>query len=298
MQQGLVNSGEEKAAAQAELAARNLEDAAARADTRFTQEDLDRVNAKVRRRGEDADRAARASERRLGRLAAPPARGRRSACGRAQAGPAADETADAFALRLAPIERAADVAQRRAENANMALESVKTQLALAHYEGRAWATRFELAHTKDLPRAASAYENLVGSLTALQSWTEYQKQQLDNTTSFLATLGRGAQRVTCRSSDARAARRLRPARVHSAGLAGRDAAARADVLALARERRQPGHVAPARRSRPRWLGRQHALGEAAVDLRAVQRRGQLRDCRRPQDRRTAIGDDWQDGRRC
>ncbi|MET0731546.1 MAG: mechanosensitive ion channel domain-containing protein [Casimicrobiaceae bacterium] len=188
MQQGLVNSGEEKAAAQAELRLATSKIAAARADTRFTQEDLDRVNAKVagevktltaqlERANAAWDSSRRASDEAAKRLA--DAR---------KPGPAADETADAFALRLAPLERAADVAQRRAENANMALESVKTQLALAHYEGRAWATRFELAHTKDLPRAASAYENLVGSLTALQSWTEYQKQQLDNTTSFLATL--------------------------------------------------------------------------------------------------------------
>ena len=188
MQQGLVNSGEEKAAAQAELRLASSKVATARADTRFTQQDLDRVNAKVA--GEvktltaEIERANAAwdSARRAGDEAT-----KRLADAR-KTGPAADETADAFALRIAPLERAADVAQRRAENANMALESVKTQLALAHYEGRAWATRFELAHTKDLPRAASAYENLVGSLTALQSWTEYQKQQLDNTTSFLATV--------------------------------------------------------------------------------------------------------------
>ena len=138
----------------------------------------------------------------------------------------------------------------------MALESVKTQLALAHYEGRAWATRFELARTKDLPRAASAYENLVGSLTALQSWTEYQKQQLDNTTSFLATLETRLRSAS--PAEAATLRELRDVYVQ------RESILRGSLVAtqpLERmfsrwraQRRQPGHVAPARRAHPRWRG--------------------------------------------
>lgn len=188
MQQAITNSNEEKLTAQAELRLVNSKIATARADTRFTQEDLDRVTARLggdvkaltaelERANAAWDVARRAADETAKRLA--DAR---------KAGASADESADAFSRRLAPLERTADLAQRRAENANMALEGVKTRLALAHYETRAWTTRFELARTKDLPRAANAYENLVGSLTALQAWTEYQKQQLDNTTSLLATM--------------------------------------------------------------------------------------------------------------
>ena len=159
-----MNSGEEKAAAQAELRLASSKVATARADTRFTQQDLDRVNTKVagevktltaeleranaawdscaarRRRGDEAPWQTRA--RRVPLRTKPRTRSR---CSRA-------------ARALPPTSRSG-----RAENAEHgARERQDAQLALAHYEGRAWATRFELARTKDLPRAASAYENLVG----------------------------------------------------------------------------------------------------------------------------------------
>jgi len=188
MQQGLANLVEQKAAAQANLRLADARLAAARADTRFTKEDLDRLDARLADEakalngalaGANAayDAARRASEQAGKRLA----EARKAA---ADAG----VTGDALAARVLPLERAADVAQRRAENAQMAQEGVKTQLALANYQRRAWAMRYELSRTKDLPRAAGAYENLVGSMTALQSWNEYERQQLDNTTTFLATL--------------------------------------------------------------------------------------------------------------
>jgi len=124
-----------------------------------------------------------------------------------KAGAGPTETAEAFAARTKALERAAEIAQRRAENASTVLESVRTQMALDHYEQKAWAMRYELMQTKDLPRAAAAYENLVGSLTALQSWNEYQRQQLDNTTSFLATLE--TRMRTASADDAAALQELR-----------------------------------------------------------------------------------------
>ena len=188
IQTSLSSVNEEKSVAQADLRLAKAKVAAARASTRFTQEDLDRVNARIA-----AD--VRAITAVLDRAIADSERQRRAADDAAKrlddarkAGARAGESAEAFAGRIVALERAAELAQRRAENATIALESARTQMALDHYEQRAWSTRFEVGQTKDLPRAAAAYENLVGSLTALQSWNEYQRQQLDNTTSFLATL--------------------------------------------------------------------------------------------------------------
>ncbi|HET9045467.1 MAG TPA: mechanosensitive ion channel domain-containing protein, partial [Casimicrobiaceae bacterium] len=207
MKTALSNATEEKGAAQAELRLATAKVAAARASTRFTQEDLDRVTSRV-----DADVKVLNSV--LDRSIAEEARQRRAAeeavkrlDDARKAGAVAGESAEAFTVRIGSFERAAELAQRRAENANITLESVRTQLALDHYMQKAWATRYELAQTKDLPRAAAAYENLVGSLTSLQSWNEYQRQQLDNTTTFLATL-----EVRLRSASADEAAALRDMR--------------------------------------------------------------------------------------
>ena len=48
--------------------------------------------------------------------------------------------------------------------------------------------RYELMQSNDLARESAAYENLVNSLAGLQAWNEYQKQQLDNAASFVATM--------------------------------------------------------------------------------------------------------------
>ena len=188
MQVARANTTAEKAVAQAELRLADAKLAAVRAATRFTQEDLDRVNARLAAEAKALnaalDRAIAESDRR--RRTADEAARRLDAVRKAGAAPG--ESADAFDARLTALERAAEVAQRRAENANFALESVRTQIALDHYEQKAWTMRYDVAQTKDLPRAADAYANLVGSLATLQSWNEYQRQQLDNTTSFLATL--------------------------------------------------------------------------------------------------------------
>ncbi len=188
MQTALSNAAEEKAIAHADLRLADAKLAAARASTRFTQDDLDRVTTRIaadtRALGAVLERSIAESERL--RRVAEDAFHRLDAA--RKAGAAAGESTDAFAVRTAALERAAELAQRRAENANITLESVRTQLALDQYERKAWQTRYEVTQTQDLPRAAAAYENLVGSLTALQSWNEYQRQQLDNTTSLLATL--------------------------------------------------------------------------------------------------------------
>src|SRR5213078_2016874 len=111
-------------------------------------------------------------------------------------GPMAGEAPEAYAARVATYDRDTDVAQRRAENASLALDGSKTQLALIDYEHKAWTVRYELMHSNNLTREASGYENLVNSLAGLQAWNEYQKQQLDNAASFVATLDsklRGAE---------------------------------------------------------------------------------------------------------
>src|SRR5207244_11304102 len=54
------------------------------------------------------------------------------------------ESPATYDARIATLDRDADVSQRRAENANLALDGVKTQLALIDYEHKAWTMRYEL----------------------------------------------------------------------------------------------------------------------------------------------------------
>ena len=124
-----------------------------------------------------------------------------------KAGAMTGEAPEAYAARVAIYDRDADLAQLRAENANLALDGAKTQLALLDYEHKAWAMRHDLMQSRDLAREAVAYENLVNSLAGLQAWNDYQKQQLDNSASFVATLEsklRGAS-----PAEARALRDMR-----------------------------------------------------------------------------------------
>ena len=187
-EQGRTNVAEEKAAAQAELRLTKSQIAVARGATRFTKDDLDRIAARLadeskavanemdkqtviwKERRREADEAIkRLSDAR-------------------KTGPMAGEAPEAYAARVATYDRDTDVAQRRAENANLALDGAKTQLALIDYEHKAWTVRYDLMQSHNLARETVAYENLVSSLAGLQAWNEYQKQQLDNAGSSVATL--------------------------------------------------------------------------------------------------------------
>jgi small-conductance mechanosensitive channel len=188
VQQGRTNATEEKGAAQADLRLTKTQLASARSATRFTKDDLDRIDARLageskvvageldrqtaawKERTRDADEAVKrlADARKAGALPA--------------------ESREAYDARIATLDRDADISLRRAENANLALDGVKTQLALIDYEHKAWTMRYELMQSSDLARESAAYENLVNSLAGLQAWNEYQKQQLDSAASFVATL--------------------------------------------------------------------------------------------------------------
>ncbi|HEY3179140.1 MAG TPA: mechanosensitive ion channel domain-containing protein [Casimicrobiaceae bacterium] len=216
MQQGLANVAEEKGAANAELRLAKAKVAAARADTRFTKDDLDRIDARL---AGDAKALAgdltRATAARNDRSRASDGAANRLAEAR-KAGTGASETPETFAARIDALEREADLAKQRAENARIALEGAKTQIALVDYERKAWATRYEITQSKNLAREASAYENMIGSLTALQAWNEYQKQQLDTASSFVATLETKLRGVS--SEDAPAVRELRDIYVQREGI--------------------------------------------------------------------------------
>jgi chromosome segregation ATPase len=155
MQQGLANAAEEKGTANAELRLAKAKVAAARADTRFTKDDLDHIDARLAGDAKaltgELNRAIavwndrnRASDGAANRLA--DAR---------KAGMSAGETPETFAARIDTLEREADVAKRRAENASIALEGVKTQVALVDYERKAWATRYEIRQST-ISRASRA----------------------------------------------------------------------------------------------------------------------------------------------
>jgi potassium-dependent mechanosensitive channel len=186
--QARANTVEEMAAARADLRLVKAQLVVARASIRFTQEDLDHVLARLvgdsKAVNGDIDRQTviwkerrREADEAIKRLA--DAR---------KAGAMGGEAPEAYAARVATLERDADVTQRRAENANLALDGLRTQLALVDYERRAWTARYELMKSRDLARETTAYENLVNSIANLQAWNEYQKQQLDSATSFVATL--------------------------------------------------------------------------------------------------------------
>jgi potassium-dependent mechanosensitive channel len=187
-EQGRANVVEEKAAAQADLRLTKAQLTVARRAIRFTKEDLDRIDARLSGEAKtvagELDRQTviwterrREADEAVKRLT--DAR---------KAGAMTGEAPEAYAARVAIYERDADLAQRRAENANLALDGAKTQLALLDYEHKAWAMRHDLMQSRDLAREAVAYENLVNSLAGLQAWNDYQKQQLDNAASFVATL--------------------------------------------------------------------------------------------------------------
>src|SRR5439155_15760322 len=188
VQQSRTNAAEEKGTAQADLRLTKAQLAIARTATRFTKDDLDRIDARLageskalsgeldRQTGVWKDRKREAEDT-----------AKRFADAR-KAGALPAESPDAYAARIAALDRDADVSQRRAENANLALDGVKTQLALIDYEHKAWTMRYELMQSNDLTRESAAYENLVNSLAGLQAWNEYQKQQLDNAASFVATM--------------------------------------------------------------------------------------------------------------
>jgi potassium-dependent mechanosensitive channel len=188
VQQGLTNAAEEKRAAQADLRLAKAQLAVARSAIRFTKDDLERIDARLA--GE-----AKALTAELDRQTSVWKDRKREADDAAKrladarkAGASPTESPLAFDARIATLDRDADVSQRRAENANLALDGVKMQLALNGYEHKAWTTRYELMQSNDLGREAAAYENLVNSLAGLQAWNEYQKQQLDNAASFVAEL--------------------------------------------------------------------------------------------------------------
>ncbi|HYT95726.1 MAG TPA: mechanosensitive ion channel domain-containing protein, partial [Casimicrobiaceae bacterium] len=188
VQQGRTNATEEKGAAQADLRLTKAQLAVARAATRFTKDDLDRIDARLA--GESKTLAGELDRQTAGwkerKREADDAAKRLGDARKAGALPA--ESPEAFDARIAALDREADVSQRRAENANLALDGAKTQLALIDYEHKAWTMRYELMQSHDLVRESAAYENLVNSLAGLQAWNEYQKQQLDNAASFVATL--------------------------------------------------------------------------------------------------------------
>ena len=186
--QSRANAAEEKAAALADLRLRKSQLAIARSAMRFTKEDLDRVDARLAREskaiaGELDRQTALWNERRREADEAI----KRLADAR-KAGAMSGEAAEAYTARVATLDRDADVAQRRAENANLALDGIKTQLALIDYEHKAWSARYEIMQSNDLAREAAGYENLVNGLAGLQAWNEYQKQQLDSAASYVATL--------------------------------------------------------------------------------------------------------------
>src|SRR5207237_1440449 len=166
----------------------NAQLAIARSATRFTKDDLDRIDARLagesKALGGELDRQTAVwKERRRGADDAV----KRLADAR-KAGALPGESSEAYDARVATLDRDADVSQRRAENASLTLDGVKTQLALVDYEHKAWTMRYELMQSTDLARESAAYENLVNSLAGLQAWNEYQKQQLDNAASSVATL--------------------------------------------------------------------------------------------------------------
>ena len=186
--QARANAAEEKAAAEADLRLSKAQINVARSAMRFTKQDLEQVEARLagdsKAVGGEIDRQTslwkerrREADEAVERLA-----------NARKAGAMAGEAPEAYAARVAVLDRDADVAQRRAENANLALDGLRTQLALIDYEHKAWTVRYELMQSRDLAREATAYENLVNSIANLQAWNEYQKQQLDNAASFVATL--------------------------------------------------------------------------------------------------------------
>ena len=144
VQQGRTNATEEKGAAQADLRLTKTQLASARSATRFTKDDLDRIDARLageskvvageldrqtaawKERTRDADEAVKrlADARKAGALPA--------------------ESREAYDARIATLDRDADISLRRAENANLAFDGVKTQLALIDYEHKAWTMRYEL----------------------------------------------------------------------------------------------------------------------------------------------------------
>jgi potassium-dependent mechanosensitive channel len=188
VQQSHTNAAEEKGAAQADLRLTKAQLAIARAATRFTKDDLDRIDARLAGESKtlsgELDRQMAVWKERT-RKADDAAK---SLADARNAGALPAESPETYDARIATLDRDADVSQRRAENANLALDGVKTQLALIDYEHKAWTMRYELMQSNDLARESAAYENLVNSLAGLQAWNEYQKQQLDNASSFVATL--------------------------------------------------------------------------------------------------------------
>ena len=211
-----VNADEAMGEARAGLRLIKAQLDVARSAIRFTKEDLDRVDARLagdtkavtaeldrqtviwKERRREADEAIK-------RLA--DAR---------SAGAMAGEAPEAYAARVATLDLDADVADRRAENANLILDGIKTQLALIDFERKAWTARYELMQSNKLAREATAYENMMNALSGIQAWNEYQKQQLDSASSFVATLDsriRGAS-----PTDAAAMRDLRDVYVEREGI--------------------------------------------------------------------------------
>ena len=188
VEQGRANASEEKAAAQATLRLTNAQFAVARNAIRFTKEDLDRIDARL---AEDTKSATAELDRQTviwkeRRREADEAIKRLSDA--SSAGAMTGESSEAYATRVATYDRDANLAQHRAENANLALDGAKMQLALIDYEHRAWTARYELMQSHDLARESTAYENLLNALEGIRAWNDYQKQQIDNATSLVATL--------------------------------------------------------------------------------------------------------------
>ncbi|HEY4138415.1 MAG TPA: mechanosensitive ion channel domain-containing protein, partial [Casimicrobiaceae bacterium] len=132
------------------------------------------------------------------------------------AGAIAGEAPDAYAARVATLDLDADVADRRAENANLTLDGIKTQLAMIDFEHKAWTARYELMQSNKLAREATAYENMMNALSGIQAWNEYQKQQLDSASSFVATLDSRVRGASL--TDAAAMRDLRDVYVEREGI--------------------------------------------------------------------------------
>ncbi|HEY4139159.1 MAG TPA: hypothetical protein VGN65_11930, partial [Casimicrobiaceae bacterium] len=211
-----VNADEEMGEARAGLRLVKAQLAVARSAIRFTKADLDRVDARLagdtKAVTAELDRQTviwkerrRGADEAIKRLAA--AR---------SAGAITGETPDAYAARVVTLDLDADVADRRAENANLILDGIKTQLALIDFERKAWTARYDLMQSNKLAREATAYENMMNALSGIQAWNEYQKQQLDSASSFVATLDsrlRGAS-----PTDTAAMRDLRDVYVEREGI--------------------------------------------------------------------------------